>query len=1120
MSNFSVSGWSGGAERVSEVTYSGPLAQGDIVCQISGSVWVKSTGANLIANNTFPAAIVLQVSTGSLATIQASGTAAAAITGLATFATSELVRLNTSTARMERLTVAPTSSDWLLGRAFPTGAALLTFSGVQGPTSGANASSYVIVNLTDYGGVGDNGQVGTATANTAAFRAAIADAATLGIDEIEVPGPNYSINDTICAWDDDNNGNLRHLRIVGERRAIMDPGRDAIVWHGGKNSGTTASLEGGLSGTADPNQGNQIWTYYRLTGISGAKNASATSKGDLIHEVEISGCAQSACNGTFPIVKWISANEVIIAVINGVALAATDANNGAITWEIKRAMLDLRGRGTSAHYLLFMTYENSAAHSAVRITAAPGPGHFPLSNTEWKYNSTVGTYLGKTDYLFELGGIVVPEGKDETAGTWTRVTTTATITATAHGLSPGGTLYVIDSSDIAAIIISSKTIIATPDANTLTFACLDAGAASGTLSFYKSTGIQFTLETVNKFRRPWSPYQVDYQRFYNCTATGYTGPSPFRVRGLLRIANTTQQSRGNEFHTCAVAYADHLIEARRKLPAGRASSIGFECKASSGGGDILTVFYLEQPQAQVVLEYLHIEGYGRLIHLNNPTIDLSNIVVRGGYMLAGGNVLNPPNMDGIVYIENGGAKIAFENVPLNGYYAPFDRGGQMVWAVGAPVHVLFENCQMPSREVFAKNDWQHIFKCNGGYASIEMRGCVELDYGWTYQYGWRSIPDMKFMLGGPLAELSGPLAVQHFGGRGFGLSNNESSTSNFLARVTISGTNTRKAWEFRDPEMDETYSSHAYEVIPIPISATGTPTAGSAVGTVVDKTRRGAVLQVEAAPGGGNSRTFALINVRDRGAAVTAWHPLDEGTLQYWYRAGWDFHYEIPATPYQLDTVAGRKYFRNQCQRRAATTNTPYGDMFNDTANTTPAYSALTFEAGYNNRQVLTTDATDWIYTAHAASFTQPTTPITMYFVGHPIGGSGMRTAFEIYDGVNGLNGVACIKHDGTNLIARCGSSELTYATAWNACQVICAVFDGASSSLYFSAATAVATGTTGTITGGFGGYASAFNSIFTGQAWAGMWAEVIVFTGAHNATQRGNAMGYLGAYYGKSIGA
>lgn len=1038
----------------------------------------------------------------------------AATAGVATYA-----RV-TSTGSLES-TTAPADGDWLMGRINSDGDLILVPANEYGSAS-TEGSTYTIVNLADYGGVGDNGQVGTATANTVAFREAIADSFVLGIDEIEVPGPNYSINDTICAWDDDNNGNIRHLRIVGERRAIMDPGRDAIVWHGGKNSGTTASLEGGLAGVADPNQANQIWTYYRLTGISGAKDAVGDSKGDVIHEVELSGCSQSACNGIFPIVKWISANEVIIAVINSVGLAATDANNGAITWEIKRAMLDLRGRGTSCHYLLFMTYEASAAHSAVRITAAPGPGHFPLSNTEWKYNSTVGTYLGKTDYLFELGGIVVPEGKDETAGTWTRVTTTATITVTAHGLSPGGTLYVIDSSDIAAIIISSKTIIATPDANTLTFACLDAGAASGTLSFYKTTGIQFALETANKFRRPWSPYQVDYQRFYNCTATGYTGPSPFRVRGLLRIANTTQQSRGNEFHTCAALYADHLIEARRKLPAGRASSLGFECKASCGGGTITTVFYIEQPQAQIVLEYLHIEGYSRLLHINNPTSDLSNVVVRGGYMLAGGSVDAPVNMDGIVYVENGGAKIAFENVPLNGYLAPYTRGGQFMWAVGAPVHILLESCQIPAKEVFAKNDWQHIFKCNGGYASIEMRGCVELDSDLTYQNGWRSIPDMKFMLGGPLAELAGPLALQHFGGRGFGLSNNDSATSNFLQKVTISGANTRKGFEFRDPEMDETYSGHAYETIAIPISSTGTPTAASAVGTVTDKCRRGAALVLDAAPGGGNSRTFALINIRDRATPVTAWHPLDEGTLQYWYRAGWDFHYEIPKTVYQLDTVADRKYFRNQCQRRAATVNTPYGDLFNDSANTTPAYSALAFNAGYNNRQVLTTDSTDLIYTAHAAGFTQPASPITMYFVGHPGASAGIHTAFEIYDGVNGLNGVACIKYDGTNIIARCGDGEITFATAWAACEVVCVVFNGAASAIYFSTATASVTGTTEpgiAIAGGFGGYASAFNSTFTGQAWAGIWAECMIFTGAHNGTQRANAMGYLGTYYGKSIG-
>lgn len=70
---------------------------------------------------------------------------------------------------------------------------------------------------------------------------------------------------------------------------------------------------------------------------------------------------------------------------------------------------------------------------------------------------------------------------------WTRVTTTATITSTNHGLRTGDLINVTISSDIAAIIRGQKTITAVTS-NTFTFTCLNAGAASGTLTFIPYNG--------------------------------------------------------------------------------------------------------------------------------------------------------------------------------------------------------------------------------------------------------------------------------------------------------------------------------------------------------------------------------------------------------------------------------------------------------------------------------------------------------------------------------------------------------------------------------------------------------------------------------------------------------
>ena len=71
----------------------------------------------------------------------------------------------------------------------------------------------------------------------------------------------------------------------------------------------------------------------------------------------------------------------------------------------------------------------------------------------------------------------------QTGMAWTRVTTTATVTETAHPYRVGDQVMVWQSSSVPAIILSVKTITSVT-ANTFTFTCLNAGAASGTISYY------------------------------------------------------------------------------------------------------------------------------------------------------------------------------------------------------------------------------------------------------------------------------------------------------------------------------------------------------------------------------------------------------------------------------------------------------------------------------------------------------------------------------------------------------------------------------------------------------------------------------------------------------------
>ena len=85
-----------------------------------------------------------------------------------------------------------------------------------------------------------------------------------------------------------------------------------------------------------------------------------------------------------------------------------------------------------------------------------------------------GTFASPIDMRFNGNQLAMP---------WTRVTTTATVTETAHPYLVGDQVAVWMSSSTAAITLATKTITAIT-ANTFSFTCLNAGAASGTLSYY------------------------------------------------------------------------------------------------------------------------------------------------------------------------------------------------------------------------------------------------------------------------------------------------------------------------------------------------------------------------------------------------------------------------------------------------------------------------------------------------------------------------------------------------------------------------------------------------------------------------------------------------------------
>lgn len=99
--------------------------------------------------------------------------------------------------------------------------------------------------------------------------------------------------------------------------------------------------------------------------------------------------------------------------------------------------------------------------------------------------------LGTYDEPLDLGG---PRIDDVT---WTRVTTTATLTSVNHGFKVGDKFFVPVSSNAAGITIALKTVLSVPTSDTITFTCVDSGATSGTLSYFPTmSNYVFSLATA------------------------------------------------------------------------------------------------------------------------------------------------------------------------------------------------------------------------------------------------------------------------------------------------------------------------------------------------------------------------------------------------------------------------------------------------------------------------------------------------------------------------------------------------------------------------------------------------------------------------------------------------
>lgn len=114
------------------------------------------------------------------------------------------------------------------------------------------------------------------------------------------------------------------------------------------------------------------------------------------------------------------------------------------------------------------------------------------------------------------------------AQAWTRSSTTATVTANGHQLRTGMFINVIVSSDESAITLGQKTVVLAATANTFTFTCLNAGAASGTLTFVPLID-RFAIMMNESTAETSGQYTID------------SGSAAFTSAGSLYMPNVNDQ---------------------------------------------------------------------------------------------------------------------------------------------------------------------------------------------------------------------------------------------------------------------------------------------------------------------------------------------------------------------------------------------------------------------------------------------------------------------------------------------------------------------------------------------------------------------------------------------------
>lgn len=217
------------------------------------------------------------------------------------------------------------------------------------------------------------------------------------------------------------------------------------------------------------------WTRVTTTATL-TKTSHGLRVGDTFN-VSVTSDAAAITTGAKTVLAVPSVDTFTVTCLNGGAASGTVTYNRTAT-QFAMNMFDIASSCTDIVIdgLDFGGLPLVQPYASVLNVGAAGCADIKLRN--------IGTYASPLD----MGSPRID------LAAWTRVTTVATVTSVAHGLKVGDIIYVPVSSVVAAIVVGAKTVTSVPTADTFTFTCLNAGAASGTLSYYAT--MTATLVTV------------------------------------------------------------------------------------------------------------------------------------------------------------------------------------------------------------------------------------------------------------------------------------------------------------------------------------------------------------------------------------------------------------------------------------------------------------------------------------------------------------------------------------------------------------------------------------------------------------------------------------------------